>query len=127
VAHRPALFGDGIFNDRANDLVNCDAQGRCDLGPNHASRNDERQPVFQTLDATLSKEFLFGPASITLYVQGFNLAHSSNRFISGGNLNRVISGGVVNGVQKYSLNPNYQVADRAGSPRQFQLGARVSF
>lgn len=121
--------GDGIFNDRANDLVNCDVLGRCDLGPNHASRNDERQQRFQSLDATLSKEFrrIGGAVDITLYLQGFNLQHSANRVVTGGNQNQVVSGGVVSGVQKYSINPNYGVGNRVGSPRQFQVGLRIAY
>ena len=125
--------GDGVFNDRANDLVNCDANGACDLGPNHAGRNSARQPSVQTLDATLSKEFrdlLGSGVGATIYVQVFNLAHRANRSLSTGSSStnnvQVISAGVVNGVQKYKLNPNYAVPDVAGTPRQFQLGVRIS-
>ena len=121
--------GDGVFNDRANDLVNCDANGACDLGPSHAGRNTMRQPVSQQLDVTLSKDFsdLFkSGVSATLYVQVFNLAHSSNRYVSSANWNEVVSAGTVNGVQKYRLNPTFNVPDRVGTARQFQLGVRIS-
>ncbi len=121
--------GDGVFNDRANDLVNCDANGACDLGPNHASRNSMRQPVSQQLDVTLSKDFsnvLASGVGATIYVQVFNLAHSSNRYVSNANWNEVISAGVVNGVQKYKANPTFNVPDRVGTARQFQLGVRIS-
>ncbi len=121
--------GDGVFNDRANDLINCDANGACDLGSNHAARNSMREPVSQQLDVTLSKEFssLFGSgAGATIYIQVFNLAHSSNRYVSSANWNEVISAGVVNGVQKYRLNPTFNITDRVGTARQFQLGVRIS-
>ena len=121
--------GDSVLNDRANDLVNCDANGACDLGPNHATRNSMRQPVSQQLDVTLSKEFssLFSSGvGATIYVQVFNLAHSSNRSVSTSNYNEVISAGTVNGVQKYKLNPTFNVPDRVGTARQFQLGVRIS-
>ena len=109
--------------------MNCDANGACDLGPSHAGRNTMRQPVSQQLDVTLSKDFsdLFkSGVSATLYVQVFNLAHSSNRYVSSANWNEVVSAGTVNGVQKYRLNPTFNVPDRVGTPRQFQLGVRIS-
>lgn len=119
--------GDLVFNDRANDLVNCDSAGRCDLGPAHVERNGERQQRFQQLDLTISKEFTFGPVGITLYGQGFNITNTSNRGVTGGNLNKVISAGTVSGVQKYQYNANFGAFNRVGPPRQFQLGARISF
>jgi hypothetical protein len=124
--------GDNIFNDRANDLVNC-MQGatslQCDLGPNHAIRNGQRQGSFNSIDLTLSKEFrdLIGPVSVTLYAQGFNLGGSSNRTVTGGNQNQIISAGTVSGVQKYQYNANFGVPNSVGLPRRFQVGARIAF
>jgi hypothetical protein len=125
--------GDGVFNDRANDLVNC-VQGatslQCDLGPNHQPRNGQRQQRQQYLDATLSKEFasMFqSGVGITLYVQGFNLTNSSNRTVTSGNQNQIVSAGTVSGVQKYQYNANFGIYSVVGLPRQFQLGVRVNY
>jgi hypothetical protein len=85
----------------------------------HFGRNGERQPDFKTLDLRLSWAPRLGfQGELELIGEVFNLTNEANWYNAG---NQVLVG------RNGSLIPTFGEFDSVGSPRRFQLGARVRF
>lgn len=115
-----AGFGDAYSNHPGFDVT-----ARAVINGQVVERNTFRNPAFKNFDLRLSKFFRVGDVRIDLIAEGFNLFNITNFGIGSGTF--VGPGGIYQN-RDGSLNDEFGIEDRRfGIPRQFQVGARISF
>lgn len=109
--------------------LGCATPAACKLGEGtHLGRNSERQPAFASLDLRLGKTFRLPMGGVTLFAECFNCSNRANWEIPGGNqrYGTPVAGRESEYATK-SPNANYGLATTPGTPRTWQIAARVDF
>lgn len=81
-------------------------------------RNSERQPAYKKFDLRLSNSFHFSDVELEVIVEAFNVFNWDNRYVYSSDM------------EYNESNPpgdTYGLAQGAGTPRQYQIGARIKF
>jgi hypothetical protein len=95
---------DGIFTDRPT------------VNGVHLARDSFRQPSFYTVSLRLSKTFTVGPLGLQVFGECYNCTNTGNKFAT-------------NNTYGTAQTPSatFAAATGVGTPRTFQLAARVDF
>jgi hypothetical protein len=107
-------FNPTTGNDANNDTVT--TGDRPTINGVHLARNSYRQPSFYTVSLRLSKTFAVGPVALEVFGECFNCTNTGNKSV----LNSTYGTG-------QAPSATFGIPNGVGTPRTFQLAARVDF
>ncbi|MBL8115648.1 MAG: TonB-dependent receptor [Acidobacteria bacterium] len=91
-------------------------------------RFGEDGPAFRQLSLRITKAFNLGPVTLDVIAEAFNLLNTTNYDVTSIDNSKYFSGPTLAApTRPYVANPNYGNYRATLSPREIQLGARVSF